>query len=173
MGDSVSAAVSPLTRQAIWNGMLDAARMVRYADAMEQRYAKQRKWVRIVLSLGASAGIAAFLSELPEAVSLVFGLAVGVAVALDFTTDYSGKLAKLMYAKMECSALLSEWEALWIAVETHRYSESESQRLHARLLERLNQATAPMAADMHTDPGINRESSRDAYHDVSTRFAAG
>ena len=173
MGDSVSAAVSPLTRQAIWNGMLDAARMVRYADAMEQRYAKQRKWVRIVLSLGASAGIAAFLSELPEVVSIVFGLAVGVAVALDFTTDYSGKLAKLMYAKMECSALLSEWEALWLAIETHGCSESESQRLHTRLLERLNQATAPMAADLHTDPGINRESSRDAYHDVSTRFAAG
>ena len=49
--------IAPITRQLVWDNMLDAARMHRYADAMERKYAKQRHWVRIMLSLAASGGI--------------------------------------------------------------------------------------------------------------------
>jgi hypothetical protein len=162
--------IALITRRAIWDGMLDAARMARYADAMEQRYAKQRKWVRIVLSLAASGGIVTFMSELPRVASLGFGFAVGVAVAADFAMDYSAKLAKLMYTKMECSALLSEWQALWLDVETHRCEEDESRRRNDKLLERLTRTTAPMASEMHTDPSVNKETTEGAYSDIALRF---
>ena len=162
--------ISDVTRRAIWDGMLDAARMLRYAEAMEQKYARQRRWVRIALSMAATAGVANFLGELPNWVSLAFGSIVGVSIAVDSAMDYSGKLAKLMYAKMECAVLLSDWEALWLDVQTYRLGEEAARQRHGQLDQRLARTTAPMAADMSTDARVNEGTSRDAYADIQMRF---
>ena len=163
--------IAPITRQLVWDSMLDAARMHRYADAMERKYAKQRHWVRIMLSLAASGGIVTFLGRLPDAASVLFGLMVGAVVAVDFAMDYSSKLAKLMYAKMECSALLAEWEELWVDMQTYRCGEGEARRRNKGLLDRLDRAIAPMVSDVRTDLGVNEETTASAYSDLSMRFA--
>lgn len=163
--------IAPITRQLIWDSMLDAARMHRYADAMERKYARQRNWVRFVLSLAATGGVVTFLGQLPDAASVLFGLMVGAAVAVDFAMDYSSKLAKLMYAKMECSALLTEWEDLWVDIQTCRCRENDARRRNKGFLDRLDRAIAPMASDMHTDLGVNEETTANAYSDLSMRFA--
>lgn len=163
--------IAPITRQVIWDSMLDAARMHRYADAMERKYARQRNWVRFLLSLAATGGVVTFLGRLPDTVSVLFGLMVGAVVAVDFAMDYSSKLAKLMYAKMECSALLTEWEDLWVDMQTRKCEESDARRRNKGLLDRLDRAIAPMVSDMHTDRSVNEETTENAYSDLSMRFA--
>ena len=163
--------VTEQTRKAVWDGMLDTARMLRYADAMEQRYSRRRTWMRIILSIAASGGIANFLGALPSEASLVFGLAVGIVVAVDFATDYSGKLSKLMYTKMESAALLAEWEQVWLDIQTYRSEEDEIRERSKKLVEQLMRATSPMASDMRTDRKVNEEASSSAYADIALRYS--
>lgn len=163
--------VTPATRKAVWDGLIDAARMQRYAISLDRRYARQRLAVRLVLSLSASGGVATFLGALPEWAPLVFGLAVGVSVAFEFTMDYSTKLAKLMYTKLESAALLLEWEELWLDIETYACSEEDARERNRNLLRQLNRTSTPVTSDLHVSDKVNREVSEHAYSDMALRFS--
>lgn len=54
------------TRNAVWQELLDTARLVRYYEALSNRYRRYHWAVRFVLLLSASSGIVALLDLLPE-----------------------------------------------------------------------------------------------------------
>lgn len=62
------AVVTGATRNAVWQEMLDVARLVRYYDRMARWQQQRHLGIRIVLFASATAGVASAIDALPEAV---------------------------------------------------------------------------------------------------------
>ena len=58
--------VSEQTRNDIWQGLLDAARLDRYYEALAERYRQRHLALRILLLLAAIGGMVSLLEVLPR-----------------------------------------------------------------------------------------------------------
>ena len=96
-------AVTGATRNAVWQEMLDVARLVRYYDRMARRQQQRHLGIRIVLFASATAGVASAIAALPEAVRTASGALIALLVAWDFLADYANKAAILGVIRGECS----------------------------------------------------------------------
>lgn len=90
---------TPQTRNAVWQELLDTARLVQYYEALSHRYRRYHWAVRFVLLLSASSGIVALLDLLPEPmlqpVQLTAGGLIALTVVWDCVSDYARKAAVL------------------------------------------------------------------------------
>ena len=157
-------------RHAVWDDMLDAARMARYAESMESHYRTCHTVVRFGLLLSASGSVAAFLNALPHGSQLYFSVAVSVLVAWDFMSDYANKIAVLGSTKRECQELETEWRDLWLDVDSPESTDLDVQRRNRELSRRLGRATIPMDVQVKVDAKKNEICTRDAYKVTEARY---
>ena len=100
------------TRNAVWQELLDVARLVRYYEVLSDRHRRNHSIVRFLLLAAAASGIAALLDVLPASVQLIAGGLVALLVVWDFIADYAKKATVLHALSLECSALEIEWREL-------------------------------------------------------------
>ena len=163
------------TRNAVWQELLDAARLVRYYEALSDRYRRNHWAVRLVLLLAASSEIVALLALLPEnmrqSVQLVAGGFIALTVIWDFVSDYARKAAVLHAIGMECSAVEIELKSLWSEIGS--ISDNEAQRRNTQLMRRISDATGWAGqADIREDSKLNRKCATAAYKIMEDQYAA-
>ena len=101
--------VTEQTRNYVWQELLDAARLVRYYEALSDRHRRNHSRVRFLLLAAATGSIAALLDLIPESTQLFTSAWVALLVAWDFVSDYAKKAAVLHTISLECSALEIEF----------------------------------------------------------------
>ena len=166
--------VTPQTRNAVWQELLDTARLVRYYEALSDRYRHYHWAVRFVLLLSASSGIVALLDLLPDSVRQPVQLTAGGLIALtvvwDFVSDYARKAAVLHAISMECSIVEVELKALWGELE-HR-SDDEVRQKNTQLARRMTDVTGWAGqADVREDSKLNQECATSAYKVIKEQYA--
>ena len=173
MVDSM-AGVSEATRTAVWQEMLDVARLVRYYERMASRQQRWRHVVRLVLLVSAMAGISVIIKKLPEAVNVVSGAVIAFFVAWDFLTDPANKAAVLDSIRRDCSEVGGELDELWGKVQADAVSDAEARRTLAGLAQRVVRATDRTgSAHIPTNERLNAECEEAAFKVMKDRYAAG
>ena len=164
-------AVTDETRRAVWNDLLDVARVIRYAEAMETRHRFLHGLVRFSLFLSASGSVAALLEALPADWQLYFGVAIGALVAADFMFDHATKIAILSATKRECQALETEWRQLWLDVDFPSSADPDVRRRSVDLGRRFARATMAMDAQVSVNAKANERCTAAAYKVTAERHA--
>ena len=170
MVDSM-AGVSEATRTAVWQEMLDVARLVRYYERMASRQQWWRRAVRFVLLVPAMAGMAVVVRELPEAFNVVSGAVIAFFVAWDLLTDPANKAAVLDSIRRDCSEVGVELDALWGEIQADAVSDAEARRTLAGLAQRVVRATDRTgSAHIPTNERLNVECEEDAFKVMRDRY---
>ena len=164
--------VTDQMRSLVWQEYLDAARLVRYYEALSDKYRRNYLVVRFLLLAAAASGIAALLELLPAiAQSFAAGL-VALIVAWDFVSDYAKKAAVLHTISIECSQLESEWQQLWAEIDEDVLSTAEVLQRNDRLSRRILGVTSWAGlADIREDQRLNEKCAESAYRVMVDRYA--
>ena len=99
-----------------WQSFMDAARLVRYYEALSTRYRSKHKLVMVILAASAASGIAALLGLLPADAQIVISACVAL-VAIWLVSDYARKAAVLHTVSVQCSRLYVQYEQLWARID--------------------------------------------------------
>ncbi len=163
--------VTSSTRHAVWNEMLDAARLSRYAERMESRYRAAQLLMRSGLLLSATASVATLLEALPDAWHVFWNVAIAILIIWDFVMDYATKIAVLNAARRECQLLENDWHDLWQNVDAEGSTDGDIRRQNSDLARRLHRAVAPMDVHVKVSEKINKATTADAYKVTEARYA--
>ncbi len=162
--------VTEQTRNAIWQELLDVARLVRYYEALSDRHRRNHKIVRFLLLAAAAGGIATLLDLLPAIAQLIAGGLVALLVAWDFASDYAKKAAVLHAISLECSDLEREWRDLWLKLET--IGDAEAHQENTRLSQRISHVTGWAGqVDVREDRKLNEKCEEAAYKVIADQYA--
>lgn len=160
------------TRNDVWQAILDAARLVRYYEALADRHRRRHQAVRFMLLIAAAAGVATVLDLLPDLGQALAGGLVAVLVAWDFVADYAKKAALLHTISLECSALESDWRELWHEVNDWKADDAAIRDAMRALNRRTLEATGRAGtADIREDERLNQKCAESAYKVVADRYA--
>ena len=168
------AGATDATRNAVWQEMLDTARLVRYYERMASRQYRQHLAVRLVLLASATAGVAAATNALPKIIQVGSAAVVAILVAWDFLADYANKAAVLGSIRRECSEMEVELAALWGEIQADSIDDDDARRTLAELARRVTRATdCAGSAHVPTDEQLNVRCEEAAYKAMAGRYAAG
>ena len=171
-GSSVNAMVSDQTRNAVWQEILDVARLVRYYEALADRHRFRHSMIRFLLLAAAAGGIAALLELLPPVAQLVAGGLVALLVVWDFISNYAKKAAVLHAISLECSYLENEWRELWLDINNGTTDEDDARNRNNRLARRIADVTGWAGhADIRENRKLNEKCEEAAYRVVVDQYA--
>lgn len=160
-----------MIRDEIWDQMIEAECLVRYYDALTQRYRVYHKILRAVILLSSMTAIGALLEQFPPNVYLVIGALLAVAVVWDMLADYSAKSALLSVICMECIGLLNEWRTLWEDVNQEEINESSLRQRTRELAKRLTDVTSrAIPANIAGNKSLYEKEAEAAYQVVKDRY---
>ena len=167
--------VSEQTRNDVWQELLDVARLVRYYEALSNRYRHNHMIVRFLLLVVTLGGIAALLDLLPPVAQIIAGAVVALLFAWDHAADYAKKAAVLQAISLECSLLEDEWKQLWatICAKDANVTDEEARRMNRQLTRRISYVTGWAGqADVRDDPRLNKECEKVAHKVMADRYVA-
>lgn len=93
------------THDAIWLALLNSARWERYYRILTDRFMWWETVIRSVLLASAMGSISSFISDMPAAVGVVFGVFVAAAVIVDFVVRPGQTAATLALIRDECGRM--------------------------------------------------------------------
>lgn len=167
-------AVADSTRNAVWQEMLDTARLVRYYDRLASRHQRRHFATRLVLLTSAIAGVAALMDLLPAALGILAGAAIGLLMAVDFLADFANKAAVLNFIGRECNAVDDDLAALWGDIQSDAIDDADARRTLAELRRRIARATDSAGnAHIATDERLNVRCEKAAYKAMADQYAHG
>ena len=134
--------VSEQTRNSVWQEFIDQERLVRYYEALSEKYMKWHFWTRFVLSLAAIGGIGALLTQLPDIVQQIAGVLVALVVVWDLVQAPARKAAVLHTISIECSRLQIEFKQLWAETNDNEAKDDEIRSKLSRLETRVLEVTS-------------------------------
>ena len=166
--------VSDQTRNDIWQELLDSDRLVRYYEAVANRYRRRHALTLLLLGFGAASSFAAVFDILPAAIQSiaepVASAFVGLVAVWVCITDYARRSAVAHTIGTQCNRLDIRWRELWADVE-----QLEEDAARARLVALANETAE--ATQRSGDAGIagnrrlNEQSKAAAFRTVSERYA--
>lgn len=160
------------TRHAVWNQYLDAARLVRYYEALTSKYQRKHDLYQCLILASVAGGITALVDLFPSIVQVVFGALVALFVILDWRGAYARKAAVLHAISMECSRLEAAWQELWLDIETANLDDAEARRENQHLTRRLNEVTGWAGqASIQENQTLNQRCTEAAYKVMADRYA--
>lgn len=160
------------TRNAVWQELLDVARLVRYYSNLSDRHSRKQRMVRVLLLAVATSGIAALVDLLPPLTQDLVAAAVALLVGWDFAASYEKKAAALHAICIECTRLENEWRQLWEEIDRPELDDAEARRQCAQLSQKLNEATVRASlAGVQEDAKLNRKCAEDTYAVMLARYA--
>lgn len=168
--------IQETTRNIIWQDMLDVNRLVRYYEAISNRYHRNYLTTRFVLLFGATGGFISLLDLIPEnyrgAVQAAASVIIAVTIVWDFLADHGKKAAVLEQISVECSKLQADWKELWNLIETYAIEDEEAQKINSQLNQQLSAVTGRAeAASVRVNRKLNEKCTDDAYQVVAERYA--
>lgn len=171
--EHVPVMVTPETRNAVWQELLDIDRCARYYGALSDKYRKKYVTVRILMLVAALVEIIAFLpfspGEAKEIIKAAAGVLIAASVIWEYFSDYSGKTAILRILNKELGKLEVEWKALW--VELPSLDNNVAIRRNTELDRRATEAVN-MAVDFNEDNELNQQCTEATYKVMEAKYAA-
>ena len=164
-------------RHEIWQGLLDAARLARYYEALYNRYQRRHQVVRVVLLASATGVIGLLSANFAEPwMSLAqpaLAITIVLVVIVDLVGRYAEKAAVLHTVSVNCSRLDNEWHQLWADCEEGDTPRDELAERQVALSERLTMATS-VAGEAHIldSRRLNERCWREACDVERLRYAA-
>ena len=154
--------VTEQTRNSVWREFTDQERLVRYYEALSEKYLKWHFWTRFVLSLAAIGGIGALLTKLPDIVQQIAGVLVILVIVWDLVQAPARKAAILHTISIECSRAQIEFKELWAEIDTNaEASEDEIRSKLSRLERRVLEVTSWAGhAGVQAHPKLNEQAER-------------
>ena len=150
--------VSSVTRNRVWQEFFDQARLVRYYEALSDRYRREHSIVSFLLVAAAGSAIAAFLDLLPQWVQLIANILVALLVAFDLVIAPARKAAVLHTISTECSRLEIEFKELWDETNATEASDNEIRRKLSQLDHRVLEVTSRAGdASIRENPKLNEQ----------------
>ena len=134
--------VSPRTRNRVWQELFDQVRLVRYYEALADRYRKQHSVVSFLLVAAAGGAIGGFLDLLPQLVQLIANGLIPLLVFWDFVLAPAKKAAVLHTISTECSRLEIEFKELWDETDDTEASDDEIRPKLSQLEHRVLEVTS-------------------------------
>ena len=125
------------TRNNVWQELLDAARLVRYYEALSNRYRSIHRIGRLLLLAAVLGGMAAHLDTVPEVVLFVSTLLIAILVVRELISDNASKAAVLQDVSIECDKLKSAWKELWCEANDDHSDDVAVRRKSSQLSHRL------------------------------------
>ena len=157
------------TREAIWQELLDSARLVRYYEALANRYRTRHQLTLFLLAGAATAGIVSLLAQLPPAVQLVANAFIAVVAVWTFIAGYARKAAVLHTISSHLSMLHSSWEQLWDHLDDT--DDAEARQRREELSRETNEVTSRAGfADVSDDFRLNEQSEEAAYRAIASQY---
>ncbi len=161
---------SPHIRNAVWQALLDAARLTQYYSALWNKYARIRLILKILMLVAAAGSFAAFMDIAPELTQLIVALLITFAVAYDSVTDHSRKVATLKIVSRDCARLESELRFLWTEVERGALDDDDVLARVRELEAEMRDATARAEQmEIRVDERLHNKSTMRAYSIVENR----
>ena len=170
-----------LLRLAVWNGLLDAERYVRYYGALAERYRRQHQIPRYIMAVAAVAGAIPifFKEQFPLGVTAGAILLILAAVAWDLLSDHGRKAAILDAISIECGEYETQLRDLWVSME-QRLAQGKSLDLasiHADLSmieAAIDRVTARSSlAGVAIDTQLNEKVMSETNEVLTARFTIG
>ena len=162
-------------RNAVWQQLLDAERLVRYYGEMTDRYRRWQRIPRYLMGASSVVGAAAIMFEtdwIPNGVYLPVFLLIIAAIVWDFMHDYGDKAAILYSISVECGEYETELQDLWRSVDAEQ--PLEESRIRARLKEiesGMQRVTARAGyAGITVDEKLNEKTQEEGFKVISDRF---
>ena len=112
--------MDPTLRNAVWQQLLDAERLMRYYSELTDRYRRRKMVPRILMAASSVGGAASIMIDaewIPDEAYLPAFLLVVAAVVWDFMHDYGDKAAILYSISVECGEYAIELHELWRSVD--------------------------------------------------------
>ena len=139
-------------RHEIWQGLLDAARLVRYYEALYNRYQRWHQIVRVVLLASATGVIGLLAGNLSDPwtyiLQPILGIAIVLVVIVDLVGRFAEKAAVLHTISVNCSRLDNEWHELWADCQAGEASMDDLAHRNAELSQKQTEVTSA-AGDAH------------------------
>lgn len=168
--------VSDQTRNEVWQGFLDAARLGRYYSTLSDRHRRIHQLRRVALLVAAAGGVSAFLNLLPgdfRWIAEIAGALIAVVAIWDLVSDDAKKAAILHTIGVECGDLENQWHDLWSAVDQEDADEIEIRNRIRELADRELRVTARAGdSDIREDRRLNKKSAEIAYKVMTDRYAS-
>lgn len=165
--------VSDTTRNAVWQELLDAARLARYYASLADRHRRKRRIVQFLLMAAATSGIIGLLGLLPEFVQRAAVAAIAIVVAWDLFGDYAKKAAVLHTISIECNRIHSQWQNLWLEIDRPDLEDADALRQCEMLGRRLIEITGQAGlVGVDVDAKLNKTCAADTYKVMRERYAA-
>lgn len=164
--------VSDTIRNAVWQELLDAARLVRYYASLADRHRRKRRIIQLLLMAAAASGIVGVLDPVPAIMQPTAIAAIAILVAWDFFGDYARKVAVLHVICIECNRIETQWQTLWLEIERPDLEDADAIRQCEMLGQRLNEVTGQAGmVGIQVDAQLNKTCAEDAYKVMRERFA--
>ena len=176
----MSQAIAPL-RLAVWNGLLDAERYVRYYGALAERYRRQHQIPRYIMAVAAVAGAVPifFQEQFPLGLTAGAILLILAAVAWDLLSDHGRKAAILDAISVECGEYETQLRDLWVSLEQSLAEGTplDQAAIRTTLVEietAIDRVTARASlAAVAIDPELNSKVMNEANEVLTARFTIG
>lgn len=163
-----------VTRNSVWQEMLDTARLARYYYGMTRIQRRRHHCVRLLLLLSAIAGIAALIDILPDEIRVLTVAAIAGVVVVDFLAGFANKAALLGLICAECSEVSDELAGLWADLQAGSIGDDEARRTLKDLKRRVTRATNRVTnVDIPTNERLNARCEEIAFRTMADRYAKG
>ena len=163
--------VTPETRNQVWQGLLDAERLVRYYGDLADRHRQAHLWVRAILLVAAITG-ATSVVVLPAWLTITSSVVVTLAITVDFVFDFGGKAKVLHMVTVAYIRGVEDYEKLWIRCQDENMNDTGARDGLSRVQGRLNMMSAwPGFVEVGVSQRLNKSSWEEAAQAVEARFA--
>ena len=168
--------MDPTLRNAVWQQLLDAERLMRYYGELADRYRRRKMVPRILMaaaSIGGAASIMIDAEWLPDEAYLPAFLLVVAAVVWDFMHDYGDKAAILYSISVECGEYQTELQDLWRSVDAEHPPEESSIRARLKdIASGMDRVTARVGyASVGEDEALIDKTQAEGFQVLADRFA--
>lgn len=164
--------VSEHTRNAVWQGMLDAQRLVIYYQIQTDQYIRRNRAMQVALLAFGGIEVSGLFFGFSNEIHSLIGGSIAILVALTIHFNFAKKSAILQVITRDCSALELQWQTLWSDLENSEIDGQEARHRNENLKAQLLVATerAPQA-DIASNQELNQKCTETAYITVSQRYA--
>ena len=108
-------------RNAVWDELMDAERVVSYFSALSKRYIAMSyslKGVILLFGLGNVVSLLAFITSFPPWACATAGALLAIIVVLDAILGFEKKIAAMSLCIAQFSSFRSQWKRLWREIES-------------------------------------------------------
>ena len=168
------AAVSDVTRKAVWDTLCDLEWQMRYYRAMGDRRQRIHRWARLALlvSIAVEGGIlyGGTIYSWLFYVGVVGGLGLAGLTIWDALSDYAKDVAECRLAAETCGLLMDDADVLWRRIETYRVDESEVEETLRQIRRWWDAATQRVSLEVNN--ALNLASAEGANTEMVNRYAS-